>query len=39
LTMEPEEVNKVMRSENGKDIVVTNGLKFRFQKILADSVE
>ena len=39
VTMGPVEVNKVIRSENGKDIVVTKGFKFRFQKILAYNVE
>ena len=30
--MEPVEVAKVIRSEKGKDLLVSKGLKFRFQK-------
>jgi hypothetical protein len=37
--MEPVKVNKVIRSEKGKDLVVIKGFRFRFQKILADNTE
>ena len=37
--MEPVKVAKVIRSEKGKDLLVTKGFKFRFQKILADNME
>ena len=37
--MEPVTVDKVISSERGKDLLVINGYNFRFQKILADSME
>jgi hypothetical protein len=37
--MEPVRVDQTTRSENGKDLIATKGFKFRFQKIMADSME
>ena len=37
--MEPVKVAKVIRSEKGKDLLVIEGFKFRFQKNLADNME
>ena len=37
--MEPAKVDKVIRSEKGKYLLVIKGFKSRFQKILADKME
>jgi hypothetical protein len=37
--MEPVKVDQVIRSEKGKDILAITGFKFRFQKIVAESIE
>jgi hypothetical protein len=37
--MEPVKVDQAIRGEKGKDLLVTAGFKFRFQNILAESME
>jgi hypothetical protein len=37
--MEQVKIDKVIRIEKAKDLLVMNGLKFRFQKILAENME
>jgi hypothetical protein len=37
--MEPVRVDQAIRSENGKDLLVINGFKFRFQEVAAESMK
>jgi hypothetical protein len=37
--IKPVKVAKVISSEKGKNLIVIKGFKFRFQKIIADSIE
>jgi hypothetical protein len=37
--VEPKKVDKVIRSEEGKDLNISKGFKFRFQNILAENME
>jgi hypothetical protein len=37
--MEPVRADQAIRSEKGKDLIAIKAFKFRFQKIIADSME
>jgi len=37
--VKPKKVDKVIRSEKGKDLNIIKGFNFRFQNILAENIE
>jgi hypothetical protein len=39
VNVEPVKVEQMICSENGKNLLVIKGFKFRFQKILAENME